>query len=119
MWRPNLRGRADEYVVRALDTLYNALGLLQTEVKKLQRSVENTSVNMPGVRKELQAGGLTPLNVEGLLGHLSQNQPALSKDAWALPTGTLTRTTFDTTTVTLPQLAERVAAMITDQRTST
>lgn len=33
---------------------------------------------------------------------------------WALPTATLTRTTFDPATVTLPQLAERVAALITD-----
>lgn len=30
------------------------------------------------------------------------------------PTGTLTRATFDTSSVTLPGLAERVAALITD-----
>lgn len=35
---------------------------------------------------------------------------------WGNPTGTLTRTSFDTATVTLPQLAERVAAMIDDFR---
>lgn len=33
---------------------------------------------------------------------------------WALPTGTLNRTTFDQSTVTLPLLAQRVAALITD-----
>ncbi len=33
---------------------------------------------------------------------------------WATPTGTLTRTTFDPATVTLSQLGERVAALITD-----
>ena len=33
---------------------------------------------------------------------------------WGAPTGTATRTTFDTTTVTLPQLAERVKAMLDD-----
>lgn len=39
------------------------------------------------------------------------------KTGWASnPTGTLTRTTFDSGTVTLPQLAERVAALITDLR---
>lgn len=32
------------------------------------------------------------------------------------PTGTLTRTTFDSTTVTLPDLAARVAALIVDLR---
>jgi len=33
---------------------------------------------------------------------------------WAAPTGTATRTTFDTTTVTAEQLAERVKALIDD-----
>lgn len=33
---------------------------------------------------------------------------------WALPTGTQTRTTFNTATVTLPQLAERVFALLYD-----
>lgn len=36
---------------------------------------------------------------------------------WGTPTGTLTRTTFDTTTVTLSELAERVAALISDLKT--
>lgn len=36
------------------------------------------------------------------------------KTGWGVPTGTLTRTTFDTATVTLPQLAERVAGLIAD-----
>lgn len=35
---------------------------------------------------------------------------------WGDPTGSLTRTTFDTTTVTTEQLAERVAGMIDDFR---
>jgi hypothetical protein len=35
---------------------------------------------------------------------------------WGLPTGAFTRTTFDTTTVTTQQLAERVAALIQDLR---
>lgn len=37
---------------------------------------------------------------------------------WGLPTGTLTRTTFDPSTVTLEQLAQRVAALITDVHVS-
>jgi len=36
------------------------------------------------------------------------------KTGWGAATGTATRTTFDTTTVTLPQLAERVKALIDD-----
>lgn len=35
---------------------------------------------------------------------------------WGLPTGTFTRTTFDTATVTTAQLAERMAALIQDLR---
>lgn len=35
---------------------------------------------------------------------------------WAAPTGTATRAAFNTTTVTLPQLAERVKALIDDFR---
>lgn len=36
------------------------------------------------------------------------------KTGWAVATGTATRTTFDTASVTLPQLAERVKALIDD-----
>jgi hypothetical protein len=36
------------------------------------------------------------------------------KTGWTVPTGTATRTTFDTATVTLPQLAERVKALLDD-----
>lgn len=36
------------------------------------------------------------------------------KTGWTAATGTATRTTFDTATVTLPQLAERVKALIDD-----
>lgn len=40
------------------------------------------------------------------------------KTGWGVPTGTFTRTTFDTATVTLPQLAERVAAFLNDHHAS-
>jgi hypothetical protein len=39
------------------------------------------------------------------------------RTGWGAPTGTATRTTFATTTVTLPQLAERVKALIDDLTT--
>lgn len=39
------------------------------------------------------------------------------KTGWGAPTGAATRTTFDTATVTLPQLAERVKALIDDLTT--
>ena len=40
----------------------------------------------------------------------------VTRATYGAPTGTATRTTFDTTTVTLPQLAERVRALIDDLR---
>lgn len=36
------------------------------------------------------------------------------RTGWTVPTGTATRATFDTATVTLPQLAERVMALHQD-----
>lgn len=44
-------------------------------------------------------------------------QKIYSIGGWGTPIGTLTRTTFDESTVTLPQLAQRVAALITDLKT--
>jgi len=44
--------------------------------------------------------------------------PIKSPNAYGAPTGTLTRTTFATSTVTTAQLAERVAALITDLQTT-
>jgi hypothetical protein len=38
------------------------------------------------------------------------------KTGWSVPTGTLSRAAFDESTVTLAQLAQRVAALITDLR---
>lgn len=39
---------------------------------------------------------------------------SVHRTGWAAPTGTATRTTFATNSVTLPQLAERVKALIDD-----
>lgn len=38
----------------------------------------------------------------------------ISTAGWGAPTGTATRTTFDTATVTLPLLAQRVKALLDD-----
>lgn len=54
----------------------------------------------------LQSGSVVSINGVTML--------AGQQTGWGTPTGTLTRTTYVTSTVTLPQLAERVAALITD-----
>jgi len=43
--------------------------------------------------------------------------PVVRPAGWGAPTGTATRTTFATSTVTLPQLAERVKALLDDLTT--
>ena len=57
------------------------------------------------------------LSLEGASGLIYINGLIVTRTrrtGWATATGTATRTTFDTTTVTLPQLAERVKALIDD-----
>lgn len=53
------------------------------------------------------AGQLTSTNRSNVLG-------THNTETWVAPTGTLDRATFDTATITLPELAERVAALLTD-----
>lgn len=54
-------------------------------------------------------------NVRGASFRIGLNQVVGARaTGWALPTGTLSRATFDQSTVTLAQLAQRVAALITD-----
>lgn len=48
---------------------------------------------------------------------LDTNVVSQRRTGWAAPTGTATRTTFNTATVTLAQLAERVKALIDDLTT--
>lgn len=61
------------------------------------------------------------LEIEGTLDHDGSqvgfygNTP-VSRPTYGAPTGTPTRTTFDTSTVTLSQLAERVKALVDDLR---
>lgn len=58
--------------------------------------------------------GLGTLNLDNDLYKDGLKVVGARKTGWGVPTGTLTRTTFVTSTVTLPQLAERVAALIAD-----
>jgi hypothetical protein len=60
--------------------------------------------------------GATAVNLaSGVNLQINSTQVVTSRrTGWAAATGTPTRTTFDTTTVTLPQLAERVKALLDD-----
>lgn len=58
--------------------------------------------------------GSNNLNVKGVTKTNGTQVVSSRKTGWATATGTATRTTYDTTTVTLSQLAERVKALIDD-----
>lgn len=65
---------------------------------------------------DLGAGGLAwrDLNITRAVRVGADQVVGARKTGWATATGSATRTTFDTTTVTLQQLAERVKALIDD-----
>lgn len=64
-------------------------------------------------------GALTVGTTATITGTLTANKlRTATRPTYGAPTGTATRTTFATTTVTLPQLAERVKAIIDDLRTA-
>lgn len=61
------------------------------------------------------ATGDNALNLTNLLLKINGTQVVGTRKAgWGTPTGTATRTAFDTSSVTLPQLAERLKALIDD-----
>ena len=64
----------------------------------------------------LAAAGLARVTATNLGVGFNGATPA-ARPTYGAPTGTATRSTFDTTTITLPQLAERVKALIDDLRT--
>lgn len=59
-------------------------------------------------------GSVITIATGGTLAVGSSQVLAARKTGWAIASGTATRTTFDTTTVTTAQLAERVKALIDD-----
>lgn len=64
-------------------------------------------------------GGIGPVTSSGAISATGFNVGGTAvvgarKAGWAVATGTVSRATFDTATVTLPELAARVAALETD-----
>lgn len=81
----------------------------------------NTGVGYPEIGIKL---GRAAVHIASDVTQLAIRSPAIRlnglqllsdrKTGWGAPTGTATRTTFATSTVTLPQLAERLKALIDD-----
>lgn len=64
----------------------------------------------PGAVEKVQSA-------DGSWFQLAQQSIGQPVAGWDVPTGTMSRATFNTATVTLPQLAQRVAQLIEDLRT--
>lgn len=85
-WRHNVRGQVSEFVARVLDTIQQNLASVQTDVERLKTAVAAGGPSLSSIRSALQAGGSAPLNVEGLLGRLSQAQIGGAPSFSSLPT---------------------------------
>jgi len=78
----------------------------------------NSSTNQVSILDSNKAliGG--EVEIEGAINHdgttigFNGTAPVAKSTGWGAPTGTATKTTFDTATVTLPQLAERTKALL-------
>lgn len=88
---PQIDGKADYEVVRAIRLAYDNLYQLRGEVDAHKNSnyVKRHEVakflSPAATRGNLQAGGIAPLNVQGLLGQLAQPQIADAVSVPALP----------------------------------
>lgn len=93
MWRVNVRGEVTEKVARLLDYIQQRLEDLSKAVKQVQQSLDTSTIDLNKVRLGLQAGGVSPLSVEGLLGHLAQPQTggALARTAFPAFTDPVTQ----------------------------
>lgn len=89
----------DSDVATAINTLSDA-GMTVTNSSGVSTTVGPTQVSIGG------SGGSLTINGSQLM--------TTRRTGWSTATGTATRTSFDTTTVTLAALAERVKAMIDD-----
>lgn len=118
--------------------LTKATQAVQMQVDNLQIEAKRTLQYQTGTQQRI---GSAQLALEDQIGRLEGGFEALARTSisgagaidydsstgvidlptqpgWTAPTGTATRTSFDTATVTLPQLAERVKAMVDDLTTS-
>ena len=109
-----LNGVALEFAAESTDKPFYVMGRIQSITDGLSQNVIRIAV----------LNGASPVNYDfDRLGNLSLPTSyrvlgvqvvAARRTGWGVPSGTATRTTFTTGTVTLAQLAERVKALIDD-----
>lgn len=104
-----LNWRVSGGAVHSFITGTPASGLIYSVVAGLAHTFDVNSANVAIIDTNsinLASGKVLSVN--------SAQVVAARKTGWAVATGTATRTTFDTSTITLPQLAERIKALIDD-----
>lgn len=88
------------------------LSLLQTTASTSTTTGASTVAGGLGVAENINAGGY--INAAAIFKTGGTQVVGTRKTGWAAATGTATRTTFATASVTLPQLAERMKALVDD-----
>jgi hypothetical protein len=73
VWRENFRGRVDGLLARALERMRSDIENLKQRLEQVAK-LANEKISITAIRNSLQAGGSTPINVQGLLGRLAQPQ---------------------------------------------
>jgi len=95
-------------------TIAGALAGVTTIAGTLSTAAQ-PNVTSVGTLTSLTTAGDISITSLGNRVNISGNQIiGVRKTGWATATGTATRTTFDTASVTLPQLAERMKALLDD-----
>lgn len=112
-----------EFLVVGVPTAtFNASGIFTTVATTDASAIGTAAIVGPGglsIAKSIYCAGSAGqfINIANSTGELRVNGTKVMgarKTGWTVPTGTATRTAFDTTTVTTEQLAERVKALIDD-----
>lgn len=74
--RPNLTGKADPAVARAIANQSDQITALGRQISQVAaQAAKPQPIDTGLVRTSMQAGGAAPLNVDNLLGTLAQPQP--------------------------------------------
>jgi hypothetical protein len=85
-----------------------------TNTERIRLRPGDASIFLGEISFQNNAGSSTNIKTDNTGIGFFQATTVASKTGWATATGSATRTTFDTTTVTTAQLAERVKALIDD-----
>jgi hypothetical protein len=109
-----LNGTFIEFAAESLDRPQYVTGRIQSITSNLGQNSIRVAVFDGASQALYDFDRLGTLNVPGSYRVLGLQVVAARRTGWGVPSGAATRTTFNTGTVTLAQLAERMKALIDD-----